>query len=316
MPPQCGADDFQSVAEEEQIQQPSRRRTSHRPTVYGIEASVYSGADDQSDRMQGTFLSKRPDVRMSDYDNRNWDRAGKPYEEERGLVKALPTLLLIRHGHLLRTKPFLYLTDEWHNKKDRWDDGRLAATLKFEYGSLKLGEIGPMQRLFAYKTIAYIYVVQSRYRLNDDMESKHLGRWQVVDRVPITTRSDEMGRDAFMHKLRHPRRYADETYWTGTINNLLQPGVVIDLEIVETFDSIKLYLGLLLAVILSLGVSLGYGFAMGNDFGTGFSIGSWVLTAFGFFAAVIAAGEYFGMDKKIPLSARPPIKLPVKVDDG
>lgn len=73
-------------------------------------------------------------------------------------------------------------------------------------------------------------------------------------------------------------------------------GAVVDLAVRETFDSTKIYVGLLLAVLLSLGTSLVYGFLMDRDFSTGFSIGSWILTAFGFFAAVVAAGEYLGLE--------------------
>lgn len=73
-------------------------------------------------------------------------------------------------------------------------------------------------------------------------------------------------------------------------------GAVIDIDVKETFDSSKIYMGLMLAILISLGAALGYGFAMDNDFSTGFSIASWVITALGFLAAVIAAGEYFGLD--------------------
>lgn len=84
--------------------------------------------------------------------------------------------------------------------------------------------------------------------------------------------------------------------WVNSLDELIEPGAVIDLEIKETFDSTKIYVALLLVILLSLGVALGYGFSRNNDFSTGFSIASWLITAFGFFAAIVAAGEYFGLD--------------------
>lgn len=120
-------------------------------------------------------------------------------------------------------------------------------------------------------------------------------KWMVADRVPITPLDDPDSRSIFMYQLRHPN--AKNSHWANKLDSLILQGSVLDLEIKETFDSIKIYIGLLLAVLSSLAIALAYGFVMENDFSTGFSIASWIITAFGFLAAVIAASEYFGLEK-------------------
>lgn len=171
-----------------------------------------------------------------------------------------------------------------------WDDEQFAWELKQQYASLKTTKVGFLPKIIAYKTIAFVYSLQ--YRCVDD---GLVGRWEIAKRKPIEPIDDTDSRNSFMYQLRYPPRGRDK--WAATLDGLLLPGAVVDMEIMETFDSMKIYMGLLLAVLLSLVTALAYGFAMGNDFGTGFSIASWMLTAFGFFAAVIAAGEYFGLEK-------------------
>jgi len=86
--------------------------------------------------------------------------------------------------------------------------------------------------------------------------------------------------------------------WTCRLDSLIEPGAVVDIEVKEQFDTVKIYIGLLLAVLSSLAVGLAYGFATEDrDFATGFSISSWMITAFGFIIAAIAAGEYIGLEK-------------------
>lgn len=130
-----------------------------------------------------------------------------------------------------------------------------------------------------------------------DSKNRNKGRFEIPQRISITDKDDAESRDAFMYKLRYPNK-GDRT-WCRTIDSLIEEGAIIDLEVSETFDAHKIYLALLLAILLSLAAALVYGFLMGNDFATGFSIASWMITAFGFFAAVVAAGEYFGMERPV-----------------
>jgi len=226
-----------------------------------------------------------------------WGRAAQPEHKGSGSLVTRICLIVPRHGNRYRSRSFSYTTGpkvrgrHGDSAPPEWDDAQLGRELKRRYGSLKASEVGPMQKIFAYKTIAYINVLQSRC-LKDRTE---YGHWEIVDQCPITSETDAKGRDTFMYRLRYPRE--GQKTWTQTIDNFIVKGAVIDLEVVETFDSTKIYWGVMLAVLLSLATALAYGFAMGNDFATGFSIASWMLAAFAFFAAVVAAGEYFGLEK-------------------
>jgi len=95
-----------------------------------------------------------------------------------------------------------------------------------------------------------------------------------------------------MLALRHP---PSDTYtWTRTFDKLIEPGAILMFEVIETLDTSKINLGVILAALFSLVVALVYGFAMDNDFSTGFSIGSWFITAAGFIGALISISEYAG----------------------
>lgn len=217
-------------------------------------------------------------------------------------MKLTLKLVLTRKGERYKGRPFLYETNSW-------DDVVFAHRLRREYRSLKTDQIGLMQKLTSYKTISFVYFLQ--YHAFEDNRFD-FGRWEITNRVPIVPRQDEKARSFFMYQFKKRVRKESKILstlamdkifpkkrprdWIRRLETLIEPGAVIDIEVKETFDSMKIYFGLLLAVLLSLGVALAYGFVMDNDFSTGFSIGSWLLTAFGFFAAVVAAGEYLGLD--------------------
>lgn len=219
-----------------------------------------------------------------------------------GVMTVILKLVLTRKGERYKGRSISYATGSW-------DDVAFADRLRKEYRSLKTDQIGMMQKLTSYKTISFVYFLQ--YHAFEDPHFR-FGRWEITDRVPIVPRQDEKARSFFMYQFKKrvrkeskifstlsdkspppPKRHKD---WVQRLEMLIEPGAVIDIEVKETFDSMKIYFGLLLAVLLSLGVALAYGFVMDNDFSTGFSIASWLLTAFGFFAAVVAAGEYLGLD--------------------
>lgn len=209
----------------------------------------------------------------------DWRRAARYADEEKAVLRLNPSLVMTRHGHRYQSHPFVY--------EEGWDDKQFAAELKHQYSSLKLQDVGIIQKVVAYKTIAYVNVLQARCTARDR-------RWVVTKTAPITNKSDKEGRDTFMYLLRYP---TEERRWTRTVDNLLKPGVIIYLEIVETFDSSKIYLGIFLMTLLSLGAALGYGFAMDHDFGTGFSIAAWMITAFGFFIALVSIAEVAGLER-------------------
>ncbi|KAK5125343.1 hypothetical protein LTR85_000452 [Meristemomyces frigidus] len=283
-----------------------------------IEGRIYSNFDadvddDDEEPAEGKYHLSPP---SNDVHRSYWRRAGRASKDD--TLEARICLIVPRHGNRHRSHPFHYITGPKTSKPKgeesplgppTWDDARLAQELKRRYASLKTREIGIMQKVFAYKKIAYIYVLQSKC-LRD--ATPH-GHWEIVDTSAITSEEDGQGRDNFMYKMRYPR--GTDRVWTQTIDNFIVRGAVIELEVVETFDGGKIYWLVLLAVLLSLGAGLGYGFAMGNDFGTGFSIASWILTAFGFFAAVIAAGEYFGLEKPTSFQAGSDLEKGMVVPD-
>jgi len=238
-----------------------------------------------------------------------WARAAKPIDDNTlsGELDADLTIIVTRRGDRFRSKPFGYQTD-----CKNWTDARFARVLKAEYRNLKTwGMWSFAQKLFAYKTIAFVYFLQSRYVR--DHSRRGGGRWEITDTTPITDADDAKAKDSFMYQLRNPPSY-DRYVWTDKLDALLEPGAVVDLEIVETFDTIKIYWALLFSILLSLGAALAYGFAMDNDFATGFTIASWMITAFGFFAAVVAAGEYFGMEKATSFQTRAGLEKGVVIE--
>jgi hypothetical protein len=190
-----------------------------------------------------------------------------------------------RHGRRFKSKPFHY--------ERGWTDRQFAKTLKSQYASLRVWDAGLVQKLVPYRQINFLNVLQLRC-LRDQR------KWMVVKVLPITPRSDKKARDAFMISLRHP---SPNTYrWTRKIDKLIEPGAVLTFEVIETLDTSKISLGVILAALLSLVVALVYGFAMDSDFSTGFSIGSWFITAAGFIGALISISEYAGPE--IPTSSQ------------
>ncbi|KXS97083.1 hypothetical protein AC578_10804 [Pseudocercospora eumusae] len=232
-----------------------------------------------------------------------WARAAD-YSKGDGRLKLQLKLVLTRHGERYKSRGFVY-------EQSTWDDFEFARRLTHEYRRLKTEHIGLVQKLTAYKAISFVYFLQ--YHAFPDPAYKH-GRWQISDKKAIMSQDDDRGRAFFTFQLRkkarsvsklfhvfsdngEKRRQKHSRVWVDSLDELIEPGAVIDLEIKETFDTAKIYAALLLVILVSLGAALGYGFAMNNDFSTGFSIASWLITAFGFFAAIVAAGEYLGLDK-------------------
>lgn len=236
------------------------------------------------------------------YKTQIWNRAAAIGKHNDKLTLAIK-LVLTRHGERYTSRSFTY-------EQNGWDDIMFAHRLKQEYRTLKTKEIGFLQKLTSYKVISFVYFLQFRAYPDERFES---GRWEISARQPITPNDNDSARSSFMYQLQMKSRTQSSMFstmtgtpkepdqkvtknWVRRLDNLIEPGTVIDLEVKETFDSMKIYLGLLLGILLSLGVALAYGFTMDSDFSTGFSIASWLITAFGFFAAVVAAGEYLGLD--------------------
>lgn len=209
----------------------------------------------------------------------DWKHAARFVDEEKAVLRLHPSLVMTRHGHRYQSQPFIY--------EKGWDDKQFATELKRQYRSLKLTDVGILQKVVAYKTIAYVNVLQARCLARGR-------RWVVTKMTPITNKSDKEGRDTFMYLLRYP---TEERRWTRTVDNLLKPGVVIYLEVLETFDASKIYAGIFGMTLVSLAVALVYGFFMDRDFATGFSIAAWMITAFGFFIALVSIAEFAGLER-------------------
>jgi hypothetical protein len=229
---------------------------------------------------EGLYLSKPPD---GDWRRGLWKRAAKEAaprgdeSPEHTVMSLEPTLVMHRRGRRYKSEPFYY--------ERGWTDRQFAETLKYQYTSQRLWDVGIVQKLVAYRQIHYVNVLQLRF-------SREMRRWDVVKALPITKKSGKEARDAFMFLLRYPPY---DTYrWTATVDDAIKPGVVLVFEIFETLDTSKINLGIYLSAFLSLGVALAYGFAMDGDFSTGFSIGSWFITAAGFIGALISISEYAG----------------------
>jgi hypothetical protein len=157
-----------------------------------------------------------------------------------------------------------------------------------------------MQKLTNYRVIAFVYFLQ--YHAYPARKFPY-GQWRISDRKSVTRRCDQPARDAFMWKLQRLGKGGKDAGkgtrdWTYRLDQVVELGAVVDIEIKEQFDTVKIYIGLLMAVLSSLAAGLAYGFATEDrDFATGFSISSWMITAFGFVLAAIAAGEYIGLEK-------------------
>jgi hypothetical protein len=238
-------------------------------------------------------LSNKDDLYLSEPPKGNWKKGlwkhaakpGAPRGEdvpEHTVLCLRPVLGVSPHGRRVTSKPFYY--------EAGWMDKQFADELKSQYAALRLWDVGLLQKLVGYKQIAYVHVYQKRYSI-------HLKRWVVAEDVSITNKTDKESRDAFMSIFRYPSH--DNRRWTATVDNLFIPGVMLHFEITESFDSSKINVGLFVAALISLGVALVYGFAMDGDFSTGFSIGSWLLTAAGFFAALLSISEYAGQDSML-----------------
>lgn len=214
-------------------------------------------------------------------------------------------LMLTRRGERFRGRAFRYV-------RGTWSDDDFARALQREYRSLKTQKIGWLQKLTSYRCITFVYFLQ--YHAYPSRRYPD-GFWRISARRPVTRRDDQPARSSFMYRLKRLVREGGPGLWSGRgsedrrrkppprewvdrLDCLIEPGAVLDIEIKETFDTGKIYVGLLLAVLLSLGAALAYGFATPDrDFATGFSLASWMITAFGFFAAVVAAGEVLGLEK-------------------
>ncbi|USW57184.1 hypothetical protein Slin15195_G105030 [Septoria linicola] len=250
--------------------------------------------------------SQRPGKRYdyiirAPYSTAIWDRAAV-WKDDKYDIKL--KLVLTRHGERYSGGTFAY-------RSGTWTDIVFARKLNQQYHSLKTSEVGIVQKLTAYKKISFVYFIQ--FHAFPDIRYPRTGAWLRTDRKPISPQDNAMTRNSFMNQLRRmckkksilystftgkPNEYDERPpiRWVSRLDELIEAGAVIDIDVKETFDSTKIYMGLFFAIAVSLGAALGYGFAMDNDFSTGFSIASWAITALGFLAAVIAAGEYLGLD--------------------
>jgi hypothetical protein len=220
-----------------------------------------------------------------------------PYDryDSRAPPLTLPLkLVLTRRGERFKGREFLYT-------RGSWDDAAFARHLQREYRSLKARQIGLLQKLTSYRVVAFVYFLQ--YHAYPARKFPY-GHWRISDRKSVTRRCDQAARNAFMWKLQRlgkrgggGGRKGAGREWTCRLDSLVELGAVVDIEVKEQFDTVKIYIGLLAAVLSSLAVGLAYGFATDRDFATGFSISSWMITAFGFVIAAIAAGEYIGLEK-------------------
>ncbi|SMR61348.1 unnamed protein product [Zymoseptoria tritici ST99CH_1A5] len=233
-----------------------------------------------------------------------WTRAVRPSSDGSPFSAHL-RLVVTRHGEIYKSRDIPYV-------KSSWDDVQFARRLKEEYRILKATKIGFKETIASYTKIHFVYFRQyhaySSRRFNQ-------GKWNVSKLIPITALDDEKAKVWFMYQLqklsslrsrwagaggRDGRRQSAPRKWTCRLDGLIEPGAVIDMEVLETFDVKRICVGLLLAVLFSLAVALAYGFAVDKDFSTGFSIASWIITAAGFFAAIVAL---FGDDSSTSLRA-------------
>jgi hypothetical protein len=197
-----------------------------------------------------------------------------------------------------------YSSGTFYHEQGRWTDRQLAQVLKHLYKIIKLSQFGILPNFLDLRTISYVYVMRiiaqrqqqqrRRRRCKPEPHHKNQGRgWRLLDPTPITTKSGPEAREVSQNKLRHPPAF--ERVWCTTIDSCIAAGTVIDLELCESLNEMKLSWLLGLTVFLSLVVLVVYG-SMG-DFGTGFSIGAWIFTACGtpatILAAIVAAGEHF-----------------------
>lgn len=283
--------------------QPPPPPTPPRPT--GFSGSPPPGRPEGISSGALVRPSKRSDyIIRAPYQTAIWDRAAVWNQVEQKYDLQLK-LVLTRHGER-------YSSDNFPYRSGTWTDIVFAHKLNEQYHSLKTAKVGILQKLTAYKKISFVYFIQ--FHAFPDVRYPSTGAWLRTDRKPITFRDNPMTRNSFMNQLRRlctkrsilystltgaPRDPPDERpqiRWVSRLDDLIEPGAVIDIDVKETFDSMTIYAGLFFAIILSFAAALGYGFAMQGDFSTGFSLASWMITALGFFAAVVAAGEYIGLD--------------------
>jgi hypothetical protein len=251
----------------------------------------------------------RPVTRRSNYLTRAprragglWLRAAKLEGNDiDGPGSAKLRLVVTRHGERYKGRDIPYVVGSWN-------DVVFARRLKEEYRILKATKIGFQETIASYTKIHFVYFRQYHaFSSRDGDKSK----WKVSALVPITRMDDEKAKVWFMYKLQKlsSTRYRLATekksrsrpkIWTNRLEELIEPGAVIDMEVLETFDVKRICMGLLIAIFVSLAVALAYGFGMDQDFSTGFSIASWLITAAGFFAAIVAL---FGDDSSTSLRA-------------
>jgi hypothetical protein len=248
-------------------------RIHHQRPTFGSNKS--SNEDDEDD-----YLSEPPGLNWAKGLWKHAAKAAAPWGDdspEHTVLSLEPTLIMNPRGRRYMSEPFYY--------ERGWTDRQFAETLKYQYASLRLRDVGLAQKLVAYRQIRYVNVLQVRF-------SRRRRKWMVAKVLPITNSSDKEARDAFMILLRYPPSHT--YHLTGTVDELIEPGVMLHFEIIETLDTSKINPAIFISAFLSLGVALAYGFAMDGDFSTGFSIGSWFITAAGFIGALISISEYGG----------------------
>ncbi|KAF7190656.1 hypothetical protein HII31_07815 [Pseudocercospora fuligena] len=212
--------------------------------------------------------------------------------------KKSPSLSLVI-GVMFSRRGERFASRSLHYQQGRWTDHEFAHALMREYRHMKIEKVGVLQYFVNHKRIAFVHILKFQAFAHPDYRA---GKWMIVAKQPIEPDDSERARAWFMYNItakatKESRFFNARTgkpqgstrltqYWTGRVDQMIEEGAVISLEIEEAFDRFKIYVMLGIAVFVSLAVGLIYGFLMGNDFATGFSIASWLMTAFGFYATV------------------------------
>jgi hypothetical protein len=262
--------------------------------------AAFASADDDDNEVHIT----RPSARRRRYLTRPphstrpqglWLRAAAPSFPDGPLSLHLK-VVVTRSGERYKSRSIPYT-------KGTWDDIIFAHRLKEEYRILKATKIGFTETIASYAKILFVYFRQYRATSSRTPSGRFDGvKWDVKVFMPITIKDDDSAKTWFMYQLQKlarlrsrweeggiGRKVVGPRVWVSRLDTLVEPGAVIDVEVQETFDVTKICVGLLVAILVSLAIALAYGFATKEkDFSTGFSIASWIITAAGFFAAIVA----------------------------
>ncbi|PVH92899.1 hypothetical protein DM02DRAFT_259836 [Periconia macrospinosa] len=156
-----------------------------------------------------------------------------------------------------------------------------------------------------FKEIGFVYF--------DIWESYQHDFWTLVDKdFPLEVnsgRAEKSVMDHFRYLLRHPPNYGRP--WSKSVDNmvalsrnprgdcpncgLIRLDSMIMIEIVENVSTLAIIVMTVILIFASLIIGIVYAVVV-KDAGAAFTIASYAITAFAFFVAIYAAGQWLGME--------------------